>query len=584
MRPYPLMYNVAIGIDAALTLGDTGGILLGFCRIPVAGFFRSAACSTRISRVAFLAVAATLLLTRAQDVPQDNAAPPAIAAGGITNAASRMPAGLPAGAVAPGSLFLINGWRMGSEHPDRIVIAVGAESVETSAVSSGAEEIEAVMPENVPLGNAELTVIRDGKASLPAPVRIAAASFGIYSRNKLGWGPGEILNADGVLNTARHAAAPGEQITIFGTGLGVRHAPRPSIFVGGKRVGKMVSVRKSAFQPGADEIRFVLPRDAAQGCYVPLRVGIDGTVSNTVTIVIGRRGDCGQAENWIAPEWSRPGATALFAFLSAKLRLSTRAPGPSDFPMDAASASFLTRQRDDGTSLLAMSPPAGTCTSFGGKLKLSSFLSAIQASDLDGARALDAGAAIIVQGSSGTRTLRPSDNQKGLYSAFLGGVLPVPVRRPGPLFLNPGNYQISVPGGADLAAFQFSAEVPHSIAWIAPSESSPVDRERGVTVEWKAVRPSDRVFIVAMNTDRRTGATDLCVCAQSAGAGSFLVPPDALANIPASSDIPLSKQPFSMILLAELSLQPIRSISPVHGLDAIWFMFGSVVGHSVLYR
>jgi uncharacterized protein (TIGR03437 family) len=544
-----------------------------------------------MSVVRIVCMSAGLLVLHAQDLPQDNSAPPAIRAGGITNAASRMSSGLPSGAIAQGSLFVIQGWRLSAKDSVRIRIARGSESVEVPAVSAAEEEVEAVMPENAPLGDADLTVVRDGKASLSAPIRIAPASFGIFSRNKLGWGPGEILNAGGEPNTPAHAAIPGEPVTIFGSGLGARRSTRPVIFVGAARVAKIMRVRKSSFRPGADEIRFVLPPDAPSGCYVPIRVGVEGTVSNSVTMAVARRGDrCDAAENWAPSALFQPGATAVFAFVRANLFLRMRTNEPTEFPMDAAYASFLTRSEEVGANLLATSPPLGTCTTFGGKFNLSSFLSPSQTLGLDAAgiadagRALDAGPGITVQGSADTKTLRQSNKQAGRYSAFLGGTLPVPIRRPGPLFLNPGTYQISVPGGADVAAFQVSAEIPQPIAWTAPSAADPIDRKDGVTVQWKAVHPSDRVFIVAMNMDRSTGATGLCVCAQNAARESFLIPPDALANIPASAAGTPSQQMFSIMLVAELSLQPLSPASPVPGLEHMWFAFASIAGHPVTYR
>jgi hypothetical protein len=214
--------------------------------------------------------------------------------------------------------------------------------------------------------------------------------------------------------------------------LGARRSPRPEIFVGPARVGKIIQVRKSGFRPGADEIRFVLPPDAPPGCYVPLRVGMEGTVSNSVTIALGRRGvNCDAAEKWVPSALLKPGATAVLAFVRANLLLRFRTDEISEFPMDAGYASFLTRPDEEGANLLATSPPLGTCTTFGGKFDLSSFLSPSQTLGLDAGRALDAGASITVQGSSDTRTLHQSGNQAGRYSAFLGGLLPVPIRRPG---------------------------------------------------------------------------------------------------------------------------------------------------------
>ncbi|MBV9771713.1 MAG: hypothetical protein JOZ32_19235, partial [Bryobacterales bacterium] len=99
-------------------------------------------------------------------------APPAIRTGGIVNAASRMPPELPAGAIAQGSLFAIRVFRVGPKNGLKIRITNKAASLETPLVSATDEEIEAVMPDNAPLGTAELTILRNGKAGQPAPVRV----------------------------------------------------------------------------------------------------------------------------------------------------------------------------------------------------------------------------------------------------------------------------------------------------------------------------------------------------------------------------------------------------------------------------
>ena len=519
-------------------------------------------------------------------------APPAIRTGGIVNAASRMPPELPAGAIAQGSLFAIRVFRVGPKNGLKIRITNKAASLETPLVSATDEEIEAVMPDNAPLGTAELTILRNGKAGQPAPVRVVRSSFGIFSRDKLGWGSGEILNADGQPNTIAHAAAPGERVTIFGAGLGAERSARPEILVGGRRVIKILQAAKIPARPGVDQIEFTLPADTPEGCYIPLRLRVAEIVSNTVTVAVSRHtGGCREADHWIPPATSQPGAAALLAFVSANLRLKLGPIGPSAFPMDAAYASFEAGSPETGTNLFSLSPPAGTCTTYAGAWQVSSFLSPLKVLDLDSGHPLDAGPNILLQGPSESRTLMKSSKRLGRYSAFLGGVLPLPIRPPGPLFLTPGMYRITVPGGKDVGAFQISAEVPQPLTWTAPAQATApaqpeaVDRAKGVTVEWRAANPADRVLIAAMNMDPHGGSTGVCLCAENAAAGSFVILPDALANIPPTPAVPSpSAEPFSLMLIAELSVQSQTPTPAVRGLGSVWLFVASVVGGPTIFH
>jgi uncharacterized protein (TIGR03437 family) len=59
-----------------------------------------------------------------------------------------------------------------------------------------------------------------GGTSNVVKVPVASASPGIFSANGSGYGQGYILNKDGTLNTPSNPASPGDQITIYATGVG----------------------------------------------------------------------------------------------------------------------------------------------------------------------------------------------------------------------------------------------------------------------------------------------------------------------------------------------------------------------------
>jgi len=137
-----------------------------------------------------LAGVASLLGLAGADIP----APPAIAPGGIVNAASRLPASLRGGAIAPGARFTIPGVRLGpdigvrgseSDPPVKLAdvsvrIAQRDRVVDAGLLLVSATRIDAWMPEGTPLGNVQLTVTYQGRASEPYDLTMVRASVGFF--------------------------------------------------------------------------------------------------------------------------------------------------------------------------------------------------------------------------------------------------------------------------------------------------------------------------------------------------------------------------------------------------------------------
>ena len=88
-----------------------------------------------------------------------------------------MPPSLGGGAIARGSLFHIDGLHFGRGAAVRV--AQGDRHVEAVVVEAGPQQILGIMPADAPLGAAQLTVIFEGRASLPYDLKIVRSSFGI---------------------------------------------------------------------------------------------------------------------------------------------------------------------------------------------------------------------------------------------------------------------------------------------------------------------------------------------------------------------------------------------------------------------
>ena len=170
----------------------------------------------------------------------DAPAPPAIAPGGIVNAASRLPATLRGGAIARGAQFIIPGVRLGPDiavhgsesHPPARLADVSVRIAQRDAVADAglllvsATRIDAWMPDGAPLGDVQLTVTYQGRTSEPYELTLVPSSAGFFS--------GE--TAPEALPAARPKpeAAPGDSVTLWGTGFG---ETAPDLFVGGKPAG-----------------------------------------------------------------------------------------------------------------------------------------------------------------------------------------------------------------------------------------------------------------------------------------------------------------------------------------------------------
>lgn len=519
---------------------------------------------------------------------QDQEAPPAIEQWGISNAASRMPLQLPAGGVARGSLIRIRGWRLGPAEPASIAVRIrrGETRVQARTLAAGENEIEALVPQEAPLGRAMLQVVKNGNASLEWPVAIVASSFGAFARNGRGWGPGEITNAGGTPNSETRPARPGEMVMLAGTGLGVRTTShRPQVLVAG-RLAKTVRLTPiDTARPGVDAIEFALPEDAPEGCYVPVQVSsAPGFYSNAVTLSISRTGaPCADPGDWIGGASRRTVRMGNVTLLHADLLLEPMPRKTVRYPVDAGFASFSEIEPGALASPLFLFPPPATCTIYSGTVSLHSLASPLSMLQALPGTPLDAGPAVAVEGTGGNRSLPPDRSHRN-YWAVIGGHSPMLGARDLPLFLTPGEYQVSTPGGPEVGAFHARVRIASPLVWRNREQLAEVDRARGATVSWRSAATGAPAFvlIVAMNADAISGATGVCVCLTHAADGSFHIPAYALANLPPS---PAHPRGFPLNLMLLVELPEIRSL-PAAGtdVDRILSFAASISGRTVRFK
>ena len=526
----------------------------------------------------------------------DPAAPPAIEQASVVNAASHMPPSLPSGSIARGSRFIIRGLRLSPV----VTVAIGGagQAVNASILSAGPEKIEAQMPENAPLGDVELIVSSDGGRSHPYPLRVIESSFGIFTANGKGWGPLATESSATPITTPQHPAHPGETLSIWGTGLGVSPGAI-QVTVGGIPATHASFVRLPA---GLDRIDFEIPASSPVGCWVPVQMQVRKLPSNVGTISISADdAPCADRSAWFAHH-SAPGAkSGWIVLMRSAVRLELAAGQPVDFTVDAAIATLhqeKNRPLDaNAVQAIQLVPPPGTCTAYAAVVDLDSLLlpglvrQTVAGRNLDlglkvgqeshAERDLDAGASFTVQGATGSKTVERSIHKPQVYTAVLGGNPPFTRLQSQPLFLSPGRYHLTFPGGSDIPRFDTDVQVDKSIQWTNQRQSSIVDRAQGFTVKWRAPQADSLVPIVAFNLDRSNRAASACICLVEGVRGSFRIPAGMLANIPETPGA--SELSLGFVAVGSApghEPQQIRAPS----LDSAYAVFASMTGRTVRFR
>ena len=534
-----------------------------------------------------LAGAVSLVALSGADVP----IPPAIAPGGIVNAASQWPASLRGGAIAPGARFTIPGVRMGPSAPVRgsesdppanlagvsVRVAQRDRAVEAGLLFVSATRIDAWMPEDAPLGSVQLTVTYQGLASEPYALELVGSSVGFFSA----------ATAPDLLPEAKRKpeAAPGETVTLWSTGWGKKPL---DFFVGGKPA-EAVRTTAAACCRGVDQMAVRVPEGAPLGCFVPVQARTrDGRPSNAVAIAVHAPGQaCRDDLDWFRDSVEHAAHAGFVALVRVSLELKPVIGAGSQFQFDYGIGSF--GRQESGERQFPPLPPANTCTVLAARPNLRRILGQARSpaewtsipEKTPGNRRLDLGDAIAIAGPAGERALSRDARQHDYYSAMLGGLAPQAHETAKPMYLGQGSYTLSAPGGEDVGPFSVTMDVPPPVVWKNRGRAGDIDRDAGVTLEWKAARANDAILILAANANRYSGDSAVCLCLAPARAGHFRIPPMALGNLPPTLET--DEASASYLLLMEIPVNPPARIA-ARGLDTAFAAFISASARLVKYR
>lgn len=492
---------------------------------------------------------------------------PLISPGGIVNAASLIAPGLPGGAIARGSLFSLFGRRVGptagvsaSAFPLQtalagvsIKITQGSNSVDAIPVFVSANQINAIMPSNAPLGMSSVVVTANNARSFAYPVQVVNSSPGIFAVTSAGIGPGVFQNFvapdDQPVNSLVTSARRGQAITMWATGLGpVNYAdtispaagnlPTPvEVFVGGKLANTLYSGRAPCCS-STDQIVFEVPPDAPLGCWVPVMVRTEGKMSsNVATMAISQDGGaCGEPANALANQLLGSGKLGVLGFLKVN-EVHTLGRRRVEATTDYSSFSF---RQEAATAFsfnpLVALPPAGSCTVYSGTLDR---FRGVNAMFTDPAgKYLDGGTGFSMIAPRASRSIQVPKASPffigGLGTNVAGYALP----NYKPPLIDPGNYTFSSTGGSDVGPVRAAFSVASPLTWTNREQLGRVIRSQGLTVRWSGAPAGQMVLIYGHNIDVRTNTKAVFVCtAEGTAAGAFTVPPPILGALPVSSGI-----------------------------------------------
>ena len=455
----------------------------------------------------------------------------------VVNSASGLIQGLPNSGIAPGSIFLVVGSNLG---PSTLVTAttafqstnvggtsvsvvVGSTTVNALMYYTSATQVAALLPSNTPTGSGTLTLTYNGSASASVAVSVVQNNVGLFTLAQDGQGvaivtypnysvvsaipgTGSLACPSGSSScpyTYGGAANPGDQVIIWGTGLGAvsggdtsaglgQPIALPSgtsltVWLGGVAVTPSYQGR-SGCCIGEDQIIFTVPSNAPTGCAVPLAVQIGTLVSNfaAVPVASGSRSCTMQDPAFTAAEVQSltTGTGPInYASLSLGRELISASPityedfGQGSFAQVSVSAA------NQPTVLSSLdTPPLGTCTTSTGNVAAQPLFTILTGTDAG---------AIIVTGPDGSF---PMKEQRGTGQATSYNVDFSALTASG-IFFSGGAYTITAAGGTtagytDIGSFTTPFTITQTPTWPSSDQArifnngSGFNRSSGVTINW----------------------------------------------------------------------------------------------------
>jgi uncharacterized protein (TIGR03437 family) len=461
-------------------------------------------------------------------------AAPSISA--VYNGASWAPAGLPNSGVAQGSIFTLTGSGLGpltlqqvQSYPlpatnglagTTITVSVGGATENCIMIYTSASQVAAILPSATPIGTGTLTLSYQGSSS-SISIPVLSASFGTFTLNEAGSGPGVVTDTNYNPITYINTAHPGETLILWGTGLGaitgdeteppveVDLGTGVQVLVGNQPATVLYGGRSSS--PGLDQINFVVPSEVT-GCKVSITVLVKGVTGNITSTSIGPSG---------RSVCSEPYAPAVTEILQKAVSSGAATFGTVQMSRIGTESDSLTAQfgsyplnsliRSNGGTF---GPSIGSCISY------ETAGTTITVTDPIQPTFVDAGADLIVNGPGGATQTVPATST-GYYQAALGAAI------------TPGAFGVrNGAGGSAVSAFTWSLTLP---ALVTPTNiPASVNRSQDLTLTWSggSAYPVVAIFLYSGVPEGSSDSFSTMLCDADATSGTFTIPAAVLNLLP----------------------------------------------------
>ena len=469
---------------------------------------------------------------------------------GVTNNYSFIPAGFSNSGVTPSSIITIFGSNMAAPLTGTLTLQSSAgagiptalNGTSVSATVSGKtvqlgiyyaipSQIAAVLPAGTPTGTGTITVSYNNVASNAFTIQVVASAFGLDTY--YGTGNGLITATDartGALFNYTSSAAPGEIITLWGTGLGSDSADSDTVFtttphavnqgsvqvwIGGAQA--TVGYAGSSGYPGLDQINVTIPAGLT-GCNVSIVVVVNNVASNFATAPINQGGgECsdpvfGITGSQLTTLSGQTNVKSGVVFLGQFITPNTN--GSGTMTENLASADF---QSVTGSYYGAASGSVsiGSCI-------VTEVYSATGGSTVT-STGLDAGTVSLTAPDGSNYTLTTIPILPGFYSAMLSASA-IPS--------SGGTGTFSWTGGTGVGASSATVTLPNPLlSWTNQAAGATVTRSQGVPVTWTGGAPGTLVYISGSSSSNSANGSFVCYAPQSAL--QFTVPSYVLDTLPA---------------------------------------------------
>lgn len=477
-----------------------------------------------------------ILLSAASLAAQPNVA-------GIFNAASWAPPGLTNSGIAQGSIFIVTGTGLGPEalveatsYPlpttqglggTTIQAHVGGSTENCIMIYSSSTQVAAILPSPTPTGSGTLTLSYQGATSSKA-LNVLAASFGNFTLNEAGSGPGVVTDTSYNPITMVNPAHPGQSLILWGTGLGpvtgdeteppaeVNLNTGVQVFVENQPATVQYGGRSSS--PGLDQINFTVPASVGNGCKVSVAVLVHGVTGNVTTISVAPEGQATCSDTFGILTSANLGTAVSSGTLNVGFAELSRI-GDLDDTLLAGFGTFSLNSliRSYGGSIV---PSIGSCIAY------ETYGEVLAVNDPIHATALHTGTDLTITGPNGTKTI--AEFATGIYAATLAAAPST--------YLAPGSYTVSNgSGGSNVSAFTWDATLP---AYVTPTNlPASINPSQDLTVTWSGGSAYQLVSIFGISgvpvALPNTSFVDF-ICTADASAGSFTVPSAILNLLPSN--------------------------------------------------